>query len=68
MITTAILNVVLALGVIIMVVTPLVWAIFTQHREHPGTAATDCSTIHLTQPQTRSHARQPRHTPVIGQA
>jgi hypothetical protein len=41
MILTAILNAILALGVIVMVVTPLVWAILTQHRDHPRSAATD---------------------------
>lgn len=35
MILTAILNAVLAVGVIVMVITPLVWAILTQHRGHP---------------------------------
>ena len=43
MITTAIFNAILAIGVIVMVVTPLVWAILTQHHDHPRPAATEPS-------------------------
>ena len=32
----AILNLTLALGVTVMVVTPLAWAILTQHRDRPS--------------------------------
>ncbi len=68
MITAVILNAVLALGVMVMVVAPLVWAIMTQHRDHPHTAATDGGTTGPTQRQTRRPAPQPRHNPVIGPA
>jgi hypothetical protein len=68
MVSTAILNAVLALGVIVIVVAPLVWAIMTQHRDHPHTAATDSGTVRQTQRQTRLHAPQPQQRPVIGRA
>ena len=68
MITIAILNAVLALGVMVMVVAPLLWAIMTQHRDHPPTAATDSDNISPTQRPTARHAPQPRHNPVIGPA
>jgi hypothetical protein len=32
---TIILNAILALGVSVVVITPLVWAILTQRRDHP---------------------------------
>ncbi len=68
MITTMILNAVLALGVIVMVVAPLVWAIVTQHRDLPHTAATGSGTISPTRRQSPRHAPQRRHNPVIGRA
>jgi hypothetical protein len=36
-----ILNAILMVAVIAIVVTPLVWAILTQHRDHPRPAPTD---------------------------
>lgn len=36
---TAILNVILAIGVLAIVVTPLAWAIITQRRDHVKLAA-----------------------------
>jgi hypothetical protein len=56
MIPTAVLNTLLAVGVIVMVVTPLVWAILTQHRDHPGPAATDAATIDAPHSRERRHA------------
>jgi hypothetical protein len=52
MLITAILNGILALGVIVMVLTPLVWAILTQHRDHPRPAAADGTDVRtpLSQP------------------
>ncbi len=35
MASALIVNVILCIGVIVMVVAPLVWAILTQHRDHP---------------------------------
>ena len=65
---TAILNVVLASGVFVMVVAPLVWAILTQHRDHPRPPAADRSTVRSPQPYPRHPSSQPRHEPVVGRA
>lgn len=68
MILTAILNATLAVGVIAMVLTPLVWAILTQHRDHPRPAATVGATAGLPGPQPRRPSSRPRQTAVIGRA
>jgi hypothetical protein len=68
MILTAIFNAILALGVIVMVVTPLVWAILTQHDDHPQQAAVHRAPAPSPAPQPRSRARQPIHKPVTGRA
>ncbi len=68
MTTTAILNVILALGVIVMVVAPLVWAILTQHRDRPRLATIDAASAPQPQPQSRRRAPQPSYTPVIHRA
>jgi hypothetical protein len=36
-----VLNVLLALGVVAAIVTPLVWAIYTQHRDHVSVVTID---------------------------
>lgn len=65
----AILNAALAVGVIVMVVAPLGWAILTQHRDHPRPAAGDGrSTVRPPQPQPRRPAPQAGRRPVIGRA
>ncbi len=66
--TTTILNIVLALGVIVMVVAPLVWAILTQHRDRPQLAVTDAATARTPHPQPRTRSRQPSYEPVGGRA
>lgn len=68
MLTTTILNAVLALGVIVMVVAPLVWAILTQHRDHLQPAATDGATARPLHPQPSTRAPQPNYKPVVGRA
>ena len=68
MIPTAILNAILAVGVIVIVVTPLVWAILTQHRDHPRPAATVGATAGPPSPEPRRPSSRPRHTAVIGRA
>jgi hypothetical protein len=68
MILTAILNAILALGVIVMVVTPLVWAILTQHRDHPLPAATDGGPARAPQSDDRRRAPRQQYTPVAGRA
>jgi hypothetical protein len=68
MVPAAILNAILAVGVIAMVVTPLVWAILTQHRGHPRPAATVGATAGPPSPQPRRPSSRPRQTAVIGRA
>ncbi len=51
-----VLNALFALGVIAVVVSPLVWAIFTQHRDHVAVATVP------TRPAPRpEYARMRRH-------
>ncbi len=68
MTTTIILNAILALGVIAMVVTPLVWAILTQHRDHPTLAAAESATADQSHSRDRRHATRPQYKPAIGRA
>ena len=68
MIMPAIINTILAVGVIVMVVTPLVWAILTQHHDHPRLAATDGATVRTTEPRKPRHAERPEYKPVVGRA
>ncbi len=65
MILTAILNVILAVGVIAMVLTPLVWAILTQHRDHAHPAAVDGATARVPASRARRRTRRP-YEPVAG--
>ena len=65
---TAIVNAILAIAVIVMVVTPLVWAILTQHRDHRHPAAIVDTTVRPPSPQPRRPSSQPRRKPVIGRA
>lgn len=65
MITTAILNVTLALGVVTIVVTPLVWAILTQHRDHRGLRHGERAASRDPQPRVRRPAARP-YTPAAG--
>ncbi len=67
MILTAILNATLAVGVIVMVITPLVWAILTEHRDHRRRAATDGATGTAAKSRARKQTRRP-YQPVAGQA
>jgi ABC-type glycerol-3-phosphate transport system permease component len=66
MILTAILNAILVLGVIVMVITPLVWAILTQHLDHPWLAATHRAPGLSPDRQPRRRAPQPSYKPVTG--
>ena len=74
MATTAILNIILALGVIVMVVAPLVWAIRTQHRDHAVLTADAAVTETVTtgtahRPYTgieRRRRPRPHYKPVVG--
>jgi hypothetical protein len=68
MITTAILNLILALGVTVMVVTPLAWAILSQHRDHPHPARTDATTARASQSDDGRRAPRPQQRPVAGHA
>jgi hypothetical protein len=74
MVLTVIFNAILALGVIVMVVTPLGWAILTQHRDHAHPAPTDGPIMHspptMRSPQSRDRqpSRRPQYKPVGGRA
>ena len=65
---TAIIHAILAVGVIVMAVTPLVWAILTQHHDHPRRAATAGATVRTAEPPTPRHADRPDYKPVVGRA
>ncbi|MEO6857140.1 MAG: hypothetical protein ABI323_00920 [Solirubrobacteraceae bacterium] len=66
MILTAILNAILAVSVIVMVLTPLVWAILTQQRDHSRQPAMDGATMRAPQSRERWRARRPQHNAVAG--
>ncbi len=68
MILTVVLNAILAVGVIVMVVTPLVWAILTQHRDHPRQTATLGVTVPPPSSRPRHPSARPRRRAVIGRA
>jgi hypothetical protein len=68
MITTAILNAVLALGVIVMVVTPLVWAILTQRRDDPRSGATVGASTRPVYRQSSRRGSRPSYGPLTGRA
>ena len=68
MITTAIFNAILAVSVIVMVVTPLVWAILTQHHDHPRSVATDGATVRTAEPRKPRHTDRPQYEPDMGRA
>jgi hypothetical protein len=68
MILTAILNTILASAVIAMVVTPLVWAILTQPRDHPRPVATVATTLRPQSPEPRRPSPRARHEAVIARA
>ncbi len=65
MILTAIFNAVLAVGVIVMVVTPLMWAILTQHGDPGGP---DSATVRTHHHGEHRHARSPQYKPIVGRA
>ena len=68
MVMTAILNAIAGLGVTVMVIAPLVWAILTQHRDHPGRAQPDGGPARAPQSQSRQRRRRPRYTSAAGRA
>ena len=57
------LNAILAFGVIVMVIAPLVWAILTQHRDAPEVRLYGLRRPQLA-PQATRAARGPRSEPV----
>ncbi len=63
---TVLLNAILAIGVTVMVVTPLVWAILTQHRDDPRQAASGAGTIDAPQGRERRHAARGQYKPIVG--
>lgn len=68
MVLTGIVNVLLAVGVIVMVVAPLVWAILTQHRDHQRVATADGRTGHTYGGRVRRRTTRPQYRPVTGRA
>ncbi len=61
MTTSLILNAVFAIGVLVIVVAPLLWAIATQHRDVPAATRTAVRThAPTTRPATASSRRRPR--------
>jgi hypothetical protein len=66
MTTATILNAILAVGVIVMVVAPLVWAILTQNRDYQRPAATGAAAERPATSRERRPARRPHSRPVTG--
>lgn len=69
MVLTAIINIVLAIGVLVMVITPLAWAIRTQRRDDPTPVAAGRPAEDPPGPGTREPSRggsQPAYHPVVG--
>jgi hypothetical protein len=64
MILTIAVNAILVVGVVAMVVTPLIWAIITEHRAN--LAATDGATTRRARGLDRRRARRAQHTPLAG--
>jgi hypothetical protein len=63
------LNAILCLGVIAMVVSPLIWAIFTQHRDHVALApASAFGPKVLTDTRQYRHARRGVRRPEVAVA
>ncbi len=61
---TLVLNLILGLGVTVMVVTPLLWAIATQHRDQPVSARSAGQQRHVAGTPTARNARRRAHTAV----
>jgi hypothetical protein len=55
---TTVLNLVLAIGVIVMVVTPLAWAILTQSRDDPRSAVAEGPALEPPDPQPSEPTRR----------
>lgn len=68
MIPTTILNAILAVGVIVMVATPLVWAILTERHDHPREPAIDPATMRAPQSRELQRSRRPQHNPAARRA
>ncbi len=66
MILTAILNATLALAMSVIVVAPLVWAILTQHRDHPRSAATDGAAGRAAKASERLRTARAHYKPAVG--
>jgi hypothetical protein len=62
---TIILNAILGVGVIAVVVTPLVWAILTQQRDHLRLKTADAVTRRRPQTAERRRARPAQRRPIV---
>lgn len=65
---TMILTAILSLGVAVMVITPLVWAIATQRRDWPATAMHGAGARQRISQSARRRAPRPQYKPVSGRA
>jgi hypothetical protein len=66
---TTVLNVILAIGVVVMVVAPLAWAIVRERREHPVARTAEAPSAPQRGPQPSAPDRRgarPRYKPVAG--
>jgi hypothetical protein len=57
----AILNAVLMLGVVVVVVAPLGWAILTQHRDEARAAIAEAVLVRADQSRERPRVRRPQY-------
>lgn len=67
MLLTAILNAILAVGVIGMVIAPLVWAILNQHPDDPGWLPRTAASTRAA-PKARVRGSRPRYKSAIERA
>jgi hypothetical protein len=57
-----VLNTILGFAAVVIVLSPLIWAILTQHRDEPAPGGTAGSSSRATAPRTR-RTRRPRQAP-----
>jgi hypothetical protein len=65
---TIILTAILSLGVAVMVITPLVWAIATQRHDRPATARHGAGARQRASQSAPRRAPRPQYKPISGRA
>jgi hypothetical protein len=65
---TLILTAILSLGVAVMVITPLVWAIATQRHDRPAVAMHGAAAPQRASQAARRRTSRPQYKPVGGRA